>query len=105
MTTKNAGMATPKSDQSPTKPIMKVISDQDISESVMSHLREKRSATGPATNAMPASVQESTVLIQPIWTSVRRSSSWIGIVSSPKMARSAWWKKNAQERSATSAHL
>ena len=89
MTTKNAGMTNPQIRQSPTKPIMNVMSDHEISESVMIHLRENRSPTGPAMNAMPASVQERTVLIQPICTSVSPSSSWIGIVSSPKSARSA----------------
>ena len=66
MTTKNAGMTNPKSRQSPTNPIMNVMSDQERSESVMIHLRENLSPTGPATNAIPASVQLRTVLIHPI---------------------------------------
>ena len=75
MTTKNAGMTSPKIVQSPTKPIMNVMNDQEMSEIVMIHLRENRSPTGPAMKAMPASVQLRTVLIQPIWTSVSPSSS------------------------------
>ena len=66
-----------------------VISDHAISESVMIHLREKRSPTNPATTVIAASVQESVVLIHPIWTSVRPMSFCIGIVRSPKSARSA----------------
>ena len=75
--------------QSPTKPIMNVMNDHAISEQVIIHLREKRSPTGPAMNAMPASVQLRTELIQPIWTSVRPKSFWIGIVRSPNSALSA----------------
>ena len=75
MTTKNAGMTKPKIVQFPTKPIMNVMNDHERRESVIIHLREKRSPTGPARNAMPASVQERTVLIQPICTSERPNSS------------------------------
>ena len=82
-------MKTPRIRQSPTYPIIIVMSDHEISESVMIHLRENRSPTGPAMNAMPASVQLRTVLIQPICTSESPSSFWIGMVSSPNSARSA----------------
>ena len=105
MTTKNAGTTTPQTRQSPTNPIMNVMSDQAISETVIIHLRENRSPTGPAMNAIPASVQLRTELIQPICTSLRPRSRWIGIVKSPKSALSAWWKKNAQLSIATRNHL
>lgn len=59
-------MQKPNIRQSPTNPIMNVMTDQAISEQVMIHLRESRSPTGPAMNAIPASVQERTVLIHPI---------------------------------------
>ena len=73
----------------PMNPMQIVISDQAISDSVMIHLREKRSPMKPATTVIAASVHDSSVLIHPICTSVRFSSSWIGIVRSPKRALSA----------------
>ena len=75
MTTKNAGMTTTPILQSPTNPIMTVISDHAMSEPVISHFFDSRSPIGPAMSAMPAKVQLKTVLIQPIWTSVKPSSS------------------------------
>ena len=82
-----------------------VISDQKMSDPVMSHLRLKRSPQNPATVVIAASVQESAVLIQPICTSVRCSSFWIGMVSNPNSALSAWWKKNAKLSIAIRNHL
>ena len=105
MTHAYAEMPIPSSVKFPTNPMPTVISDQNISEPVMSHFLLKRSPQNPATVVISASVQESTVLIQPIWTSVRCSSSWIGIVSSPKSARSAWWKKNARDSIPSCSHL
>ena len=64
-------MPIPSSLKLPTKPMPTVISDQNISEPVMSHFRLKRSPQNPATVVISASVQERTVLIQPICTSVR----------------------------------
>ena len=89
----------------PTRPVHAVINDQKSSENVMIHLRLKRSPTNPPTGVMTANVQKSAVLIQPICRSVRCRSSWIGIVSRPNSTRSAWWKKNAIERNASSNHL
>ena len=43
-----------------------VMSDHAISESVMIHLREKRSPMKPATTVIAASVQDSVVFIHPI---------------------------------------
>ena len=54
---------------------MTVISDHAMSEPVISHFFDSRSPIGPAMSAMPAKVQLKTVLIQPIWTSVKPSSS------------------------------
>ena len=82
-----------------------VIKDQKMSEPVISHLRDRRSPAKPAIIVIAASVQLRTVLIQPIWLSFSPRSAWIGMVRSPKRARSAWWKKNAQLRSATTTHL
>ena len=73
----------------PTNPIPTVMSDHAISETVISHLRESLSPMNPAMTVIAASVQERTVLIQPICTSVSLSSAWIGTVRSPKSARSA----------------
>ena len=66
-----------------------VMSDQKMSDPVINHLRLKRSPQKPATVVIAARVQLKTVLIQPICTSERCSSSWIGIVSRPNSARSA----------------
>ena len=71
------------------KPMHIVISDHAMSESVMIHFRLNRSPRKPATTVIAASVQDSVVFIQPICTSVKCRSSWIGIVSSPKSALSA----------------
>ena len=105
MTVRYAGTTTPSIRHSPTNPIITVISDQKTSETVMIHLREKRSPANPASIVIAASVQLSAVLIQPMWTSVSPRSSWIGLVRSPKSARSAWWKKKAHPRSASRNHL
>ena len=86
-------------------PMQTVISDQKTSDKVMIHLRENLSPANPASIVAAASVQLRAVLIHPIWTSVRPRSAWIGLVRSPKSARSAWWKKNAPPSSAKRSHL
>ena len=73
----------------PTKPVHAVMSDQKRSDAVMIHLRLNLSPRNPASGVVTASVQKSEVLTMPICTSVRCSSSWMGIVSSPNSTRSA----------------
>ena len=87
------------------RPVNSVISDQNISARVITHLRLNLSPAYPATGTANANTTKNTVLAMPIWRSVRPSSSWIGIVRSPKRTRSACEKKNASERSPSISHL
>ena len=56
------------------KPMQMVMSDHAISEQVIIHLRLKRSPRTPANTVIAASVQQRTVFIQPICTSVSARS-------------------------------
>ena len=76
---------------------------QKARHQVMIFLRLKMSPAYPANGTRTASVQKRIEPINPAWASVNAKSVLISESTTPKMARSAWFRKKAHQSQKSSS--